>query len=476
MLSQSDFPIEEALELLTRHDLEVTLLVPTPNGMEKSIFDATADLREYLRDRDYHDYASQGQGESAKITREAFFVLPTSLVSTQVSLYRPTTKKGDPRIWLGRATRAQAGPGNLLALLVIGGVLYILNMSDSGVRQSLGSPRSPLVKILGVAGHDENPAVSELLDKLREVCARGFIKTLRPGATGIGMTLETVLGIAANSSQFPDFKGIEIKAKRGGKGDSRTTLFSQVPDWSLSPVGSSMGLLQRRGYTRDGRLQLYHELDARQPNSIGLFLLVDEARDWLKQSQLDKVTGSTTHDVTWQMQKLRDRLAQKHRETFWVHARCQGKGANEEFEYHTVEHTKGPKVRNLEALIEAGVISLDYTLSQLSATRARDHGYLFKIHSSNLGALFPPSRRYALDGSVDGRAKGQDRLACASFKRVVEPGGSPLPLAVQSSLDLPEGGSRGPIAANYRGRCCRFLRSILRSLSRLGKPGGGAKH
>jgi hypothetical protein len=32
------------------------------------------------------------------------------------------------------------------------------------------------------------------------------------------MTLETMLGIAANNSKAPDYKGIELKAKRWHKG------------------------------------------------------------------------------------------------------------------------------------------------------------------------------------------------------------------------------------------------------------------
>ena len=396
MLSQSDFPIEEALELLTKHDLEVALLVPTPTGMAKSIMDATADLRDYLVERGYHDFNRQGQGQDAKVVRDAFFVEPSRLAPTQVSLYRPNTKNGDPRIWLGRATREQVTARNLLALLVLENRLYALNMSDPAVRRSLDEEGSPAHRLASAMSKSQRAVAEELLGKIREIARLGFVKTMRTGATGIGMTLESLLGIKANANQSPDYKGIEIKAKRGGKTGNRTTLFSQVPDWTTSPVASAMGLLLLRGYQRNGRLQLYHELDARRPNSMGLMLEVDEEQDWLKQVHVDKLTQNNTHDATWPIQGLRNRLLEKHRETFWVHARCRGKGLDEEFCYHAIDHTRSPKVRNFEALIEAGVITLDYTLSKISETRVRDHGYLFKIHASNLGALFPPPVRYAL--------------------------------------------------------------------------------
>lgn len=396
MLTQSDFPVPEALELLTQNDIDATLVVPTPTGLAKSILDATEDVRDYLLSRGLHDYSKQGQGPTEKVVVDGYFVRPDKLEPTRVSLYRPVTKTGDPRIWLGEATRRNAEPFNLLALVVVGGALYIANLSDPRVRASLTDANSPFARALARGRAPQKPVVDELLGLLREVAKKGFVKTLRPGDTGVGMTLETLLGIAANSSQAPDFKGIELKAKRKGRAVNRSSLFSQVPDWKLSPVGSAMGLLRRRGYERDGRLQLYHELDAKRPNSLGLKLDVDDASDWLRQVHVDGISGAVTHDVTWRMQALRDRLASKHAETFWVHATCRGRGEHEEFCYLEVEHTREPKVRNLEALIEAGVISMDYTLSKISETRARDHGYLFKIHPANLGALFPPSRMYVL--------------------------------------------------------------------------------
>jgi hypothetical protein len=396
MLAGSDFPVEQALELLTRYDIDATLLVPTATGLAKSIFDATEEVRDYLAEQGLHDYSAQAQGPDEKIIKNGYFVQLDGLEPTRVSLYRPLTKQGDPRIWLGEPTRRYAEALNLIALVALGGDLFILNLSNPWIRGSIADPGTPFRKALARARPPTVSAVEDLLAKLGAVAKRGFVPTQRPGDTGVGMTLESLLGIAANSNQAPDFRGIELKAKRLGRSTNRSSLFSQAPSWKMSPVGSSIKLLERRGYDRDGRRQLYHELDAKAPNSLGLKLALAEEQDQLWQVHVDAANGAITHDVTWPMQSLRDRLTSKHAETFWVRAKCRGKGADEEFCYVEVEHTRQPKVRNLEALIEAGVISMDYTLSLLSPTRARDHGYLFKIHPSNLGALFPPARVYAL--------------------------------------------------------------------------------
>jgi hypothetical protein len=397
MLVKSDVSVAEALEKLARVSLEAALLVPTPTSLDKSILDATGPVREYLRSKGIHDFDRQEQGPEHKVIRECFFVTAGALERSNVSMYRPVTKSGDPRIWFGAATRHHARAWNLLALVVVNETIYVLNMSDPDAVSALDNASSPFRRAVDTTRHTSE-AFDELMGMLREVCRRGFVRTLRPGDTGVGMTLETLLGIDANSKQAPDFKGIELKARRhrGVGRDNRSTLFSKVPNWRLSPVGGAVQLLMKRGYTdKDGRQALYHTLRGDRTNSLGLMLEVDPEPDWLLQVHVDKVTQRREHDVAWEMPVLKQDLAAKHRETFWVHAACRGSGEVEEFHYFEVKHTSGPMVNNLSALIEAGVITVDYAL-HLKGTRARDHGYLFKIHPDNIGALFPPPSVYAL--------------------------------------------------------------------------------
>ena len=169
-----------------------------------------------------------------------------------------------------------------------------------------------------------------------------------------------------------------------------------MPNWKLSPVGNAKGLLRRRGYVdQKDRIGLYHTLRGDKPNSLGLLLEIDGDRDWLKQVYLDPGTEKREHDVTWELPVLKQDLAAKHRETFWVAAKCRGRAEEEEFHYVEVLHTRRPLVGNLPALIEAGVVTVDYAL-HLKGDRARDHGYLFKIHPDNLGALFPAPEAHVL--------------------------------------------------------------------------------
>ena len=213
MLEKSDTDVGDVLAAFTRHDIEVALLVPTETGLNKSIMDATASVRDYLHSVGVHDYENQAQGPENKVVRRAFLVEPDRLVETTVSLYRPQTKSGDPRIWFTLLGR-YVDPFNLLAIFEHEDDLYVVNSSRSELVATLENPATPLGHIAARRRRVEDPAVGELLEALKEISARGYLRTLRPGDTGVGMTLETLLGIAANAKKTPDFKGIELKAKR----------------------------------------------------------------------------------------------------------------------------------------------------------------------------------------------------------------------------------------------------------------------
>ena len=396
MLEKSDTSISDTLTTFNCHGLEVGLLVPTDTGMKKSIMDATAVVRGYFSDIGFHDYDAQHQGPDHKITKRAFFVWPDRLAETTVSLYRPITKKGDPRIWFGKLRR-YAKPFNLLATIVRDDCLYIVNCSRADVLKSIKNPNTPLGNIAAAERPTTDPIVEELLDMMREIYELGYVQTIRSGDTGVGMTLETLLGIPANTAKTPDYKGIEIKAKRLKKAPTRVTLFSQVPNWELSPIDCAWNLLSTYGYHRNGKLRLNHQMSALAPNSIGFVLKVDAAQDWLKQNYYDSQKEETQHITTWEMCKLRERLCEKHPQTFWVGAKTRGRGAAEEFHYTQLEYTKQPKVRNFDALIESGIITVDYLMSERKPGVVRDHGYLFKMNASDFYALFPPSEKHAFE-------------------------------------------------------------------------------
>ena len=282
MLENSDTTISTVLEIFSKRGIEISFLVPTQTAMKTSIIDAIIPLRRYLKDNNFHDYNLQLQGSEHKKINQAFFVGTNSLSETRVSLYRPKTKKGDPRIWLYRLS-SYAAANNLLVTICHDGKLYIVNASRNDLLKTIeisGSPLSDLVENI-ITQH--SPASLELLDRLRKLSAKGFVKSKYPGNTGVGAMLLHEIGVPVyDMSKGPDFRGIEIKAQRMKR--QKGTLFGQVPNWEISNLKSSLEILNKYGYwsTKRQREQLYVTLSASSPNPQGLYLEVDYEEDWLK--------------------------------------------------------------------------------------------------------------------------------------------------------------------------------------------------
>lgn len=68
----------------------------------------------------------------------------------------------------------------------------------------------------------------KLINNLKKLKKKGFIKTHRTGNTGIGKTLEDVLGITENNIPGPNAKMIELKSARKNA-KSMLTLFTKSP-------------------------------------------------------------------------------------------------------------------------------------------------------------------------------------------------------------------------------------------------------
>jgi hypothetical protein len=397
MLARSDTPIDAVASELAKHGVEAGYFVPTDTGMSKSIVDAHEGIRRYLKSKSLHNFDEQLQGPDHKKKLAVKLVLPDCTIDRELSLYRPRTKSGDPRLWVSRLGE-YAKPFNLIALIVGStGALYVVNCSREDVWASRERAGSPLNQLLNKASTSD--VAEELLQKLRDISAMGFVDSMRHGPTGIGFTLESLLGIRANSSQTPDYKGIELKSGRmpaSGVSGNRSTMFSQIPRWELSHLKSGKEILKAYGYYNEekDRTQLYCSVAA-MPNSQGLFIRVDSSGEFVENLAVKK-DGSESPVVVWVLSELEATLAAKHKETFWIKAKQRKSGAKEQFHFTNVVHTRSPLINNFGLLVDTGKIEMDYTLSSKPSGGTRDHGYLFKLWPRDFYLLFPPPINYAL--------------------------------------------------------------------------------
>ena len=380
------------IKLLTEKSVEFCLIEPTGTGLEKSIMDATGSVRTYLKANNIHDFELQKQGQESKIQITSFLISSNSLVNSVASLYRPNTKKGDPRIWF-KGLGVYSKSNDILGVITFQGNLYVLNITQLDLHKLMESKISnPLQDLVNEINQISNEVAEELLILLNKIAAKGPVPAMLQADTAIGRTLETLLGIDINSSKNPDYRGIELKSYRDKRGN-RKNLFAQVPDWNLSKFKSSAEILNAFGYSRGYDFKLYCTVSTLVRNSQGLKLKMDTEISQLIENS-DK--ASVGDFVAWGLETLHQRLLEKHNETFWIAADSVIIGGKEYFQYKKVEHTKKPIVSQFDILLEQGIITLDHLIKRKPTGRVVEKGPIFKIKPNALDLLFPPSQSYSL--------------------------------------------------------------------------------
>lgn len=380
------------IKLLTENSVELTLIEPTKTGLGKSIMDATGPVRSYLKEKMVHNYDDQMQGQLYKVFINSYLIEAGSLIPSTASLYRPVSKKGDPRIWF-KSLPAYVNANDILGIIEFDNQLYVLNISRIDVEGLLKSKiinplRDLVIQIKSVS----NFVADELLGLLKKVAKMGPVPAMLKADTAVGRTLEKLLGIHINSSKKPDYKGIEIKSFRDERGN-RKNLFAQVPDWSLSKFKSSAEILNNFGYPRGTDHKLYCTVSTLVRNSQGLKLNMNTKNNQLLENS-DK-TGIGDF-VVWALETLHKRLLEKHNETFWIAADSLQIDGQEYFQYKKIEHTKKPITSQFDILLEQGIITLDHLIKKNSSGKVVEKGPLFKIKPNSINLLFPPSRIYSL--------------------------------------------------------------------------------
>ena len=400
MLSISDTNIEQFFPVFADTNVPVAFLVPTPTGYGKSIMDATVPVRDLLLNAHVHNYSRQGQGPENKEIVTSYFVWEDGIQETSASLYRPKTKHGDPRIWFNNLKR-YCVPCNLLALIVINHEIYVINLSNPKIADSLWN-REYVYDLLIEANHKENMVAMELLEKIQHIHDLGFLPSITSGDPGVGDTLEHALGINRNNSKAPDYNGIELKTTRLSRNGlirtpTRSTLFTRVPDKGMTyrEIVEHFGKWQIPRNSLVKRLQLYETLRVSRPCAYDLLLEVDTNNDELliihHQKQLRRYVSS------WYMKNLRHALLTKHRETFWVAAESIYHNGIEYFRYDKILHTKHPNASLLAPLLEADKITVDLAAHFKEDGGWRDHGVLFKMKPQDLPLLLGEPIEYDLN-------------------------------------------------------------------------------
>lgn len=388
------------VKFLVDKQVEFATLQITETGIKKSILDATVPVRAYFKEKGLHDYDLQLQGPEHKRLIDTYILTEVSNHFTKTSLYRPMTKKGDPRLWVSKVRDIEfLRADDIFALIVNNGILYAINLTVVNIPRVFYSPIDTPLKDLIIEISREKTSVSdELLDLIRAKMTKWMPAEILAD-TGIGRTVEAVLGIEMNASQAPDYKGIELKSHRETS-RVRNTLFTQSPAWEISKFKSGRAIVDKYGYLPDGynHKSLHVTLCANRPNSQGLGLLLQPQMGILEADEFSLLpikdgTFRKIDDVAaWHLIKLHERLLTKHRETFWIDVETKVDRGREFFRCTEILHTKNPIPAQFDVLLEQGQITVDFLLCR----RSGGDTYSFKIKSAARSLLFPESETYNL--------------------------------------------------------------------------------
>lgn len=224
--------------------------------------------------------------------------------------------------------------------------------------------------------------LGQLVEKLRKIRDKGFVKTHRAHDTGIGKTLEDLLGIEENNLKLPDVGDVELKAARAGS-NSMLTLATKSPD----PKSANRQLFERYKYQDSrGHECLHSTVSGSRTNRQGLKVTIDK----------DKLVLENAENIEayWPVSIFNDVLKSKSDSIMLVFADTKGKRATKGEQFH---FTEAYLLSNLNkdkfrSAIKSGKLKVDIRIglyrSGKNAGRYHDHGTGFRIFKRDFLKLF----------------------------------------------------------------------------------------
>jgi len=232
---------------------------------------------------------------------------------------------------------------------------------------------------------------NEFVEKINQIKKMGFVESKRSGDTGIGKTLEDMLGITENNIAGPDFDIYELKSGRKDSA-SMLTLFTKAP----MPKGANKSLLETFGYEQritKNRNQLHatdymnvqvHEhkvstrekelhvtVDSKSVSSVGLRLEIKDNRVYISNARnvlayYDEIT-------------LREAFEKKYKKLILALASSKKEGGKEWFWFNEAYLLEGFSFEKFAELVKDGVIKLDLRIGHYPDGRPHDHGTGFRV-------------------------------------------------------------------------------------------------
>lgn len=227
----------------------------------------------------------------------------------------------------------------------------------------------------------------QLTKKLKEIKKMGFIKTHRAGDTGIGKTLEDLLGIPENNIPLHDIRGVaELKAYREDT-KSMLTLFTLEP----LPRGGDRDrlLLNDFGYSKRNNKrskELHITLSSRKYIKQGLKLAVEKDKI--------RVKGKSRRlNIYWDMGSVEKKFHDKLPALVYVSAKRKIIANKEHFYFNKVYLLTGFDFELFKKMIKKDEIVVDFRMYYRPDGSVRNHGTAFRARTNKLDKLYSTDKR-----------------------------------------------------------------------------------
>lgn len=219
--------------------------------------------------------------------------------------------------------------------------------------------------------------LDDFIKEYSKICSMGWIRTHRPGPTGIGKTLEDLLGIVENNNDAPDFGDYELKSCRLGS-NSMLTILTKTPQ----PKGAANTLRMTFGYSSgayDNDEKVLH-----CTLSANRFVPIDDTKHSLKVcccgAKISIIAEDRNEYAYWTRDQLREAFEKKYKNKFvYAKAQSRGSGADEEFHFVEAYEVSGFSYEAFVDLLEQGKIYVDLRIGQYHAEPRMDRRMIMAL-------------------------------------------------------------------------------------------------
>lgn len=237
--------------------------------------------------------------------------------------------------------------------------------------------------------------LDDFIREYKSICDMGWVRTHRSGPTGIGKTLEDLLGIVENNDDSPDFGDYELKSSRINS-NSMLTMFTRAPQ----PARANTYLRLKYGYS--SRAYDNDEKVLHATLSADRFTPISDTghslKIWCDVDGIYIESENGVEDIFWSRDALRKCFEKKYKNKFvYAKALSRGAGSSEEFKFVEAYEVSGFDYESFIDLLEDGKIYVDLRIGQYhrgpNKGKTHDHGTGFRIKENDQPLLFLSNRK-----------------------------------------------------------------------------------